>query len=74
MKPQGTYLIWLDFSAYDLTDKRLQELLRSEAKVILNPGLDYGEEGSLHARLNVAMPTSVLEEVCQRILTTFSNL
>lgn len=74
MKPQGTYLIWLDFSAYDLTDERLQELLRNEAKVILNPGLDYGEEGSLHARLNVAMPTSVLEEVCQRILTTFANL
>lgn len=74
MKPQGTYLVWLDFSAYDLTDERLQELLRNEAKVILNPGLDYGEEGSLHARLNVAMPTSVLEEVCQRILTTFANL
>ena len=74
MKPQGTYLIWLDFSAYDLTDKRLQELLRSEAKVILNPGLDYGEEGSLHARLNVAMPTSVLEEVCQRIISTFAKL
>lgn len=74
MKPQGTYLIWLDFSAYDLTDERLQELLRNEAKVILNPGLDYGEEGSLHARLNVAMPTSVLEEVCQRIIITFAKL
>lgn len=45
MKPQGTYLIWLDFSAYDLTDERLQELLRNEAKVILNRGLDFGEEG-----------------------------
>ena len=74
MKPQGTYLIWLDFSAYDLTDEKLQELLRNESKVILNRGLDFGEEGSLHARLNVAMPTSVLEEVCQRILTTFANL
>lgn len=74
MKPQGTYLVWLDFSAYDLTDERLQELLRNEAKVILNPGLDYGEEGSLHARLNVAMPTSVLEEVCQRIIITFAKL
>ena len=49
MKPQGTYLIWLDFSAYDLTDERLQELLRNEAKVILNRGLDFGEEGSLSA-------------------------
>lgn len=74
MKPQGTYLIWLDFSAYDLTDDRLQELLRNEAKVILNRGLDFGEEGALRARLNVAMPKSVLEEVCQRIVTTFATL
>ena len=74
MKPQGTYLIWLDFSAYDISDEELKSLLRDEAKVILNRGLDFGEEGALHARLNVAMPTSVLEEVCQRILTTFANL
>lgn len=74
MKPQGTYLIWLDFSAYDISDEELKGLLRDEAKVILNRGLDFGEEGALHARLNVAMPTSVLEEVCQRILTTFANL
>ena len=73
MKPQGTYLIWLDFSAYDISDEELRKLLRDEAKVILNRGLDFGEEGVLHARLNVAMPTSVLEEVCQRIIATFSN-
>lgn len=73
MKPQGTYLIWLDFSDYDINDDELKRLLRDEAKVILNRGLDFGEEGALHARLNVAMPTSVLEEVCQRILFTFSN-
>ena len=74
MKPQGTYLIWLDFSAYDISDEELRSLLRDEAKVILNRGLDFGEEGALHARLNVAMPTSILEEVCQRIISTFSNL
>ena len=74
MKPQGTYLIWLDFSVYDISDEELRKLLRDEAKVILNRGFDFGEEGALHARLNVAMPTSILEEVCQRIITTFSNL
>ena len=73
MKPQGTYLIWLDFSAYDISDEELRKVLRDEAKVILNRGLDFGEEGALHARLNVAMPTSVLEKVCQRIIATFSN-
>ncbi|MFS9077703.1 MalY/PatB family protein [Streptococcus infantis] len=74
MKPQGTYLIWLDFSAYGLSEEDLQGLLKKEAKVILNRGLDFGEEGALHARLNVAMPTSVLEEVCQRIIITFAKL
>ena len=73
MKPQGTYLIWLDFSAYDISDEELSSLLRDQAKVILNRGLDFGEEGSLHARLNVAMPTSVLEEVCQRIISAFTK-
>ena len=37
-------------------------------------GLDFGEEGSLHARLNVAMPKSLLQEVCQRIVATFAKL
>ncbi|MQQ52805.1 putative C-S lyase [Streptococcus mitis] len=73
MKPQGTYLIWLDFSGYDISDEELRSLLRDEAKVILNRGLDFGEEGALHARLNVAMPTSVLEEVCQRIISAFTK-
>lgn len=73
MKPQGTYLIWLDFSAYNISDEELRKLLRDEAKVILNRGLDFGEEGTLHARLNVAMPKTLLEQVCQRIVKAVSK-
>lgn len=73
MKPQGTYLIWLDFSAYNISDEELRKLLRDEAKVILNRGLDFGEEGAIHARLNVAMPKTLLEEVCQRIVKVVSK-
>lgn len=73
MKPQGTYLIWLDFSAYNISDEELRNLLRDEAKVILNRGLDFGEEGTLHARLNVAMPKTLLEQVCQRIVKVVSK-
>lgn len=67
MKPQGTYLIWLDFSAYHLTDEELFQILRQEAKVILNRGTDFGKEGKSHARLNVAAPKHIIEEVCKRI-------
>ena len=68
MKPQGTYLIWLDFSDYGLTDDELFALLHDQAKVILNRGSDYGSEGKLHARLNIATPKSLVEEICKRIV------
>ncbi|MGZ7196515.1 aminotransferase class I/II-fold pyridoxal phosphate-dependent enzyme, partial [Streptococcus pyogenes] len=45
MKPQGTYLVWLDFSAYDLTNEQIQEKLIKEAKIVLNDGLTFGSEG-----------------------------
>lgn len=68
MKPQGTYLIWLDFSDYGLTDDELFTLLHDQAKVILNRGSDYGKEGELHARLNIATPKLLVEEICKRIV------
>lgn len=68
MKPQGTYLIWLDFSDYGLTDDELFALLHDQAKVILNRGSDYGSEGELHARLNIATPKSLVKEICKRIV------
>ena len=67
MKSQGTYLIWLDFSDYDLTDDQLFQLLREEAKVVLNRGSDFGQEGKYHARLNVATPKDMVVEICKRI-------
>lgn len=67
MKPQGTYLVWLDFSDYGLTDDQLFHLLREEAKVVLNRGSDFGQEGKGHARLNTAAPKTMIKEICRRI-------
>ena len=67
MKPQGTYLVWLDFSDYGLTDDQLFHLLRKEAKVVLNRGSDFGQEGKGHARLNTAAPKTMIKEICRRI-------
>ncbi|MGQ7423761.1 MalY/PatB family protein [Streptococcus suis] len=71
MKPQGTYLIWLDFSAYELEHAELFEILHCKAKLILNDGLTFGKEGKYHARLNVAAPFNMIEEACQRLGKVF---
>ena len=71
MKPQGTYLIWLDFSEYQLEDKVLDEKLAEEAGVILNKGISFGKAGQTHARLNAAAPFSLIEEASKRLVETF---
>ncbi|QWV86377.1 pyridoxal phosphate-dependent aminotransferase [Streptococcus parasuis] len=71
MKPQGTYLIWLDFSDYQLGHDQLFELLQHQAKLMLNDGLSFGKEGKHHARLNAAAPFDVIEEACQRLRNVF---
>ena len=71
MKPQGTYLLWLDFSAYGLSEEELHARLHDQAKVILNKGTDFGVEGKQHARLNVAAPKTLVQEIVDRIVTAF---
>ena len=71
MKPQGTYLLWLDFSAYGLSEEELHARLHDQAKVILNKGTDFGVEGKQHARLNVAAPKTLVQEIVDRIVTNF---
>ena len=73
MKPQGTYLIWLDFSAYGLSNEQIQEKLIKEAKVVLNDGLSFGKEGKCHARFNTATPLETVKEACQRIVAVFGK-
>ena len=71
MKPQGTYLLWLDFSDYGLSEEELHARLHDQAKVILNKGTDFGVEGKQHARLNVAAPKTLVQEIVARIVTAF---
>ena len=74
MKPQGTYLLWLDFSAYPYTDDELHARIHDQAKLILNRGTDFGKEGNLHARLNVAAPFTLIEEITKTLGGNFSQI
>ena len=71
MKPEGTYLIWLDFSSYGLAQPDLGEKLKREAKVVLNDGSHFGKEGKYFARLKVATPLETVKEAVARIAHVF---
>ncbi|WP_258934594.1 aminotransferase class I/II-fold pyridoxal phosphate-dependent enzyme [Nesterenkonia pannonica] len=76
--PEGTYLAWLDFSAYGFetdeptggTESPIQGPARhllAEAGVALSGGHGFGTGGERHARLNFACSQSTLTEAAERI-------
>ncbi|WP_162011277.1 MalY/PatB family protein [Streptococcus sp. S784/96/1] len=71
MKPEGTYLMWLDFSETGLSHEEVAEILDKKAKLQLNDGLTFGREGKNHFRLNAAAPTTLIAEACERLVNTF---
>lgn len=73
MRPEASYLIWLDCSAYSQDDQALYDALRA-AKVELNAGIKYGEEGHLKMRLNVACPKAILIEGLNRIHAALGDI
>jgi cystathionine beta-lyase len=74
IKPQGTYLIWLDCRELGLNDEKLKKFLLKEAKVGLNDGFIFGEEGSGFVRINIACPQTILEEALKRIENAVNRL
>lgn len=71
MAPEGTYLMWLDFRAYDLSPKDLEDKLVQEAGVVLNNGAIFGNGGRGFMRLNLACPRETLAEGLERIRKVF---
>ena len=72
MRPEATYLIWLDFSAFGLTDETINQKL-IDAGVGLNRGVQFGKQGSGFMRINIGCPRSVLEEALFRIQKAFQE-
>ena len=69
--PESTYLIWIDFKSYHFTHKETKNILLDKAKVALNDGLSFGENGEHYFRLNVALPKSELEIALKKISNSF---
>lgn len=67
IKPEATFLLWLDFSALGLSHDKLRELLYRKARIGLNDGTTFAPEYVNHFRMNIASPQSVIAEALDRL-------
>lgn len=64
---EGTYLQWIDFSAWGLDHLSLEKFMLEEAFWFTDEGYIFGDEGIGYERINLAAPTWVIEEALVRL-------
>ena len=71
IRPQASFLVWLDCRALGLSQTELMDLFRKKAKIIPSNGTSYGPGGEGFVRLNIGCPAPVLNEALNRLLSAF---
>ena len=74
LRPQASFLVWLDFSALGLQHDDLIDMLINRAHLALNDGKMFGPGGEQHARLNVGTHRAVLAQAMKQLKETIDNL
>ena len=71
-KLEGTYLVWVDVSALNMSANDIENSLLLNEKVWINSGVMYGLDGFM--RINIACPRARLQQGLDRIATGFHRL
>ena len=70
-QPEATYLLWLDFSSFNLSHNEIKNKLLIGAKLALNDGVSFGSNGNKYFRLNLALSQKALEIALNQLSKEF---
>ncbi len=73
IKPEGTYLIWLDCRGLGMKEQALKQFMLVQAKVALDDGYLFGPGGEGFTRINIACTRATLKEALNRIERAINN-
>ena len=74
VRPEASFLVWLDCRALGLSHDALIDLFVNRARLALNDGEMFGPGGEGFMRLNVGTPRSVLERALSRLAEAVKGL
>ncbi len=74
IRPEGTYLVWLDCRELGLDKLALKRLMLGKARIFPDEGFIFGPEGDGFERINIACPRSILTDALTRIRCAVDGL
>ena len=69
IRPEASFLVWLDFRELHMCQSQIMDLLLDKAHIALNDGTMFGTQGAGFARLNVGTPRCVLAAALESLKT-----
>ena len=67
VRPEGTFLAWLDFRKLQLSTDQLEAFLAKEAKIALKPGQSFGAAGEGFCRMSIGCSRDLLKQAISRL-------
>jgi len=71
VKPEGSFLMWLDFRESGFSHEEVKKRLIEICDLGLNDGISFGASGRGFFRMNVGAPLSVVQEGLSRLKRAF---
>lgn len=72
-RPQGTYLMWLDMRALNMSQEELGRFMVEKAGIGFSGGTGFGDEGQGFMRLNAAIPRRYLVRAMEQLERALHN-
>lgn len=74
IRPQASYLVFIDARALKMEQPALVDFFVKQAKVGMNDGAMFGDGGEGFMRMNVGCPRSVLRKALEQIKSAYDKL
>lgn len=74
IRPQASYLVFIDARGLQMPQEELVDFFAKKAKVGMNDGAMFGQEGRGFMRMNVGCPRSVLCKALTQIKTAYDDI
>lgn len=75
VRPEGTYIFWMDFSGYGLTAEEVHQKIYIDANVVLEGGKMFDpDHGDGFERICLSSPRSIIQEAFFRIARQFEGI
>jgi cystathionine beta-lyase len=74
IRPESTFLVWLDCREMGMNDEDLNKFFLHKAKVGMNPGVMFGPGGEGYMRMNIGCPAATLKQGLDQIREAFTEL